>query len=172
MRKLLFLGLSVIYALVMTFCSYAPLVSQYITDEEHYIEIEVKVSDAKFNEEGYSYLYINLLEFDRYRGFTGETPDELDDELLNSTVIEIKIVPQNAALLNERGFFDNVKAEDVITVYTTCWIHDNIPRHYLASVTLGEEVYLSFEEGLDGIERATLEIKDIEIDAIFDNANK
>ena len=169
MRKLLFIGLSVIYALVMTLCSYAPLVSQYITDEEHYIEIEVKVSSTKTNDDGYSYLYVNLLEFERYRGFTGETPEEFNDELLDSTVIEIKIVPQNTQLLIERGFFDNVEAGDLVTIHTTCWIHDNIPRHYLASITLDDIVYMSFEEGLDGIERATLEIKDIEIDAILDN---
>ena len=114
MRKLLFLGLSVIYALATTLCSYTPLETQYITNEDNYIELDVVVSSAEYHEDGYSYLYINLTEFSRYRGLTGKNPVNYEQETLQNTIIEIKIVSKNAELLKERGFFDNVKAGDKI----------------------------------------------------------
>lgn len=167
MRKLLILGISIITAITMTLCSYTPLVTQYINNGENYIDIMVKVSSAEYHETGYSYLYINLLEFSRYKGFTGTMPSDHEQTTLDSTIIAIKIVPENAKLLKDRGFFENVKAGDVVSIITTCWIHDGITRHYLAGITLGASDYLTFDEGMDGISVDTHKFKDIELGEIF-----
>ena len=167
MRRVLFIGTAILYLLAMTFCQYTPLVSQYINNDENYIEIDVSVSSTQYNEEGYSYVYIKLLEFERYAGFTGMVPEKNDPEILDNTVIEIKIVPDSAVLLKDRGFFDEVESGDIITIHTTCWIHDDIARHYLAGVICGEKVYLSFEEGLDGVKIDTRKFNELEIGEIF-----
>ena len=159
MRKLIFLGLSVIYALATTLCSYTPLETQYITNKDNYIELEVVVSSAEYHEDEYSYLYINLSEFSRYRDLTGKNPVNYDQETLQNTIIEIKIVSQNAKLLKERGFFDNIKSGDKITIKTTCWLYEDVNHHYLAALSCGETTYLTFEEGFDGVSNDTYTFK-------------
>ena len=172
MRRTMIIGTAILYLLMMTFCAYTPVVSQYINNDDNYIELDVKVSSTIYNEEGYSYLYINLLEFERYAGFTGVIPEILEDELLDTTVIEIKIVPGSASILKERGFFDIVKAGDIISVRTTCWIYDDIARHYLGSVTAGDITYLSFEEGLDAVSVDTRKLNELEIGEIFNKSQE
>lgn len=167
MRKLIILGFTVIYMLIMTFCEYTPRVIAYVGDEENYIEIEAEVFAAKYNTDGYSYLYIKMKDFEHYEGFMGREPESYDPSLLDDTTVKLKIVPENAEILKERGFFDNIKNGDSITIHTTCWIYDNIKYHFLASVSEGENVYLSFEEGFEGIKNASVQLKDIEIKDIL-----
>ena len=167
MRKSFFLTLSVIYMLIMTFCAYTPIVSQYINDENNYVEIEATVFATKYNEDGYSYLYIRLTEFSRYYGFTGIMPENFDQTVLENTTVTIKIVPESAAILKERGFFDTVQFGDAITVKTTCWIYDGIKRHYLGAVWTDDTEYLTFEEGLHSVSTATKKLNKIEIKEIF-----
>ncbi len=167
MRKLLILGMSVIYALVMTFCAYSPVVSQHLNNEDNYIRMQATVSSAEYREEGYSYLYIKLLDTENYYGFTGVDPDACDDETIESTVVEIKIVPENAMILKDRGFFDEVKSGDTVTLFTTCWIHEDIARHYLAGATLGAKTYLFFNEGMDGMSTATQRLNEIDFNSIL-----
>ena len=162
MRKLLFFGMSVFYMLAATFCNYTPVVYQYLNSEENYIEIEAKISSVKYQEEGYSYIYINLTELSRYVGFTGDLPDTEDADLLENTVVEIKVVNENAKLLKERGFFDEATKGDIVNIRTTCWIYKEEDRHYLAHVELKDKQYLSFEEGFENIGEATRGFKEIE----------
>jgi len=167
MRKLLFFGLSVIYMLAMTFCAYTPLVNNYINNEDNYVEIDAKFLSAEFHEEGYSYLNITLTDFYRYHGFTGHAPENYDDSVLENTVITIKIVPESALLLKERGLFDEIPSGTPIRVRTTCWIYDGIQRHYLGAVSTSEIELLTFEEGMDGVRAASTKLKDIEISEIL-----
>ena len=161
MRKLLFLGMSIFYMLASAFCNYSPIVSQYLNTEENYVELEAKISSVQYNEEGYSYIYINLVEFSRYVGFTGVLPeDDPNSELLDSTVIEIRVVNDSAKLLNDRGFFDEIDQGDVINIRTTCWIYELENRHYIAEIVYNDECYLSFEEGFENISKATLSFKE------------
>ena len=159
MRKLIFLSMSVIYLFLMTFCNYPPLVVLYTTSEENFVEVEATVASVQYNEEGMSVLGITLNEFSRFYGFTGGMPAEFTEDVLGETVIEIKIVDQNAAYLKENGFFDNVKAGDAITIKTTCWIHKGENMHYLASISVGETEYLPFEVGFDHVCETMREFK-------------
>ena len=167
MRKLLFLGLSVLYALAMTFCAYSPVVNNYINNRDNYIEIEAKFVNATYNDEGYSYLYINLTDFYRYHGFTGQSPEELDQSLLDGTIISIKIMPQNAKILKNRGFFDGIPEGTLINIHTTCWRYEGIDRHYLAAISVDETEYLSFDEGMRGIGAASGSLKDVDFNELF-----
>ena len=167
MRKLLFFGLSVLYALAMTFCAYSPVVNNYINNRDNYIEIEAKFVNATYNDEGYSYLYINLTDFYRYHGFTGQSPEELDQSLLDGTIISIKIMPQNAKILKNRGFFEGIPEGTLINIHTTCWRYEGIDRHYLASLSIAEVEYLTFKEGMKGIGAASGRLKDVELDELF-----
>lgn len=151
MRKLIVLSMSVVYLLLMTFCNYPPLVVLYTTSEDNFVEVEATVSSVQYNEEGMSVLNVTLNDFSRYYGFTGTMPAEFTEDVLGETVIEIKIVDQNAAYLKENGFFDNVKAGDAITIKTTCWIHKDQNMHYLASISVGETEYLPFEIGFEHV---------------------
>lgn len=151
MRKLIVLSMSVVYLLLMTFCNYPPLVVLYTTSEDNFVEVEATVSSVQYNEEGMSVLNVTLNDFSRYYGFTGAMPAEFTEDVLGETVIEIKIVDQNAAYLKENGFFDNVKAGDAITIKTTCWIHKDQNMHYLASISVGETEYLPFEIGFEHV---------------------
>lgn len=167
MRKLLFLGLSVIYTLAMTFCAYTPVVNNYINDKDNYVKIDAIFVDAEFKDEGYSYLYINLTDFYRYHGFTGKSPSDIDQSVLDKTVITLKIMPDNALLLKERGLFDNVSPGTILHIRTTCWIYDEIERHYLAEISTDDIVFLTFEEGMDGVRATSGKLKEIEIDEIL-----
>lgn len=169
MRKLLFFGLSVLYALAMTFCAYTPVVTNYINDESNYIEIQAKFEGAEYHDEGYSYLYIRLMDFYRYRGFTGKNPESYDESILENTVITIKIMPENAKILLERNFFDGFDDDTTISIHTTCWIYEGAERHFLASVRTAYTEYLTFEEGMHGINLASAQFKDIEIEEILKN---
>lgn len=172
MRKLFLFSSTILYAFFMTFCSYAPLVTSYIVNEENYVEVEVEVVDAIYHDDGYSYLFMNLTEFYRYYGFTGKDPGDLDPSLLGGTLIKVRIMPQNAKILKDRGFFDDMQMGDVITIKTTCWIHDGIEYHFLAAVKSEEIEYLTFEEGFHGIVEEATKLKEIELDELLKHSKK
>lgn len=167
MKKLLVLGLSVIYMLILTFCEYSPAVIEHISSEENYYEIEAEVFALEYKEEGYSYIYVNLLDFEHYEGFVGFVPENKDPEALENTYIELKIIPENAIILKENGFFDNVHHGDVISIRTTRWINNTLEHHYVAEVVESETVYLPFETGFDNMREKATSIKDLDIDEIL-----
>ena len=108
MRKAFVLTMSIIYLLIMTFCAYTPIVSQYIKDEDHFVDIDAIIVSSEYREGEYSYINIKLTEFERYYGFTGGMPESFDESVLENTVITLKVMPESAQLLKERGFFENV----------------------------------------------------------------
>lgn len=167
MKKLIFLGLSVIYMLIMTFCEYTPDVINHITNEENYVKIDATVISAKYNESGYSYIYVTLSDFYYYEDFFGSEPPDYSDSTLLSSVLELKLVTANAEILKENGFFDTVKEGDKITVMTTAWVNKSLPHHYPAYVALGDTVYLTFTEGFNNISDAATTLKELDYDKIL-----
>lgn len=162
MRKLLFLGLSVLYMLIATFCEYTPDVLAHVTDQEKYISIDVEIYSANYQEDGYSYFYVRLLNFEHYKGFSGEHPEHYNDDTLQNTLIKLKILPENAKILLENGFFDTVKEGDIISVRTTCWMHNGLNHHYVAEVNLNGQNYLPFEVGFQNMMDASMTLKKLD----------
>ena len=142
MRKLLFLGLTVIYALISTFCEYTPDVLAHVTNEDKYISVEMEVLSVKYNDEGYSYIYARLYDFEHYEGFMGVAPEEQTNEVLVSSAIRIKILPENAIILKQNGFFDEAKLGDRIALRTTCWAHNGLNHNYVAQISIDDIEYL------------------------------
>ncbi len=167
MRKLLFLGLSVIYMLIMTFCEYTPDVTNHITDVNNYVRIDATVVSAEYHETGYSYIYVTLNDFSHYEGFFGFAPPDHSDSTLKGSVLELRIVTANAQLLRENGFFDEVREGDIVSLITTCWVNNGLPHNYPGYVAVGETVYLGFEDGFDNICDSALSLKELDYDDIF-----
>ena len=167
MRKLFLFSISIISALIMTFCSYSPAVISYIDNEKNYIEIEATVVGTKYYENGYSYLFVTLTDPEHFTDFTGLAYDESDPSLLGTTTVTMKIMQENSNVLMERGFFESINPGDTVTIHTTCWIDGEIHRHYLASIKCQDVEYLTFEEGLEGIKEASTKLKEADIADIF-----
>lgn len=167
MRKLLFLGLSVFYMLMMTFCEYTPTVIDHITTEENYVQITVNALSAEYNEDGYSYLTATLTDYEYFEDFFGVAPDNTDPDRLSAHPVQFKIVTDNAEALKERGFFDSIKGGESLTVRVTHWIHNGINYFYVAEVVSESGTYLFFEEGIRGMTNAAISIKDFEYDKIL-----
>jgi len=163
MRKLLFLGLTVIYALISTFCEFTPDVLAHVTNEEKYIEIDVEVVSSKYNDDGYSYIYVKLTDFSYYKSLTGSHADSYTQDTLDNTVVKLKMLPENAEILRENGFFDIIKLGDLIKVRTTAWIHNGVNHNYVAQLTLGEIEYLDFETGFNNMVASSKRLKELDL---------
>ncbi len=167
MRKLLFLGLSVIYMLIMTFCEYTPDVVSHITNEDNYVKLDATIVSTEYHETGYSYIYVTLNDFFHYEGFFGFAPPDYSDSTLSASVLELRVVTANAQALKEKGFFDSARKGDTVTLMTTCWVNNGLPHNYPAYICLGETVYLSFNEGFENISTAATTLKELDYDSIF-----
>lgn len=167
MKKMLFLGLSVIYMLILTFCEYTPDVIAHITDEENYITLETEAYGAQYGGEEYSYLHISLPDLEYYERFFGFIPADPDPDLTKDAVVDIKIMPEIASLLYERGFFDDLHPGDKITIRTTAWVNKSIEHHYLAAISIGDKEYLAFDEGFELVKDASVKIKDMNIQELL-----
>ncbi len=167
MRKLLFLGLSVIYMLIATFCEYTPDVLVHVADEEKYINVDVQIYSASYNEDGYSYFYVRLLDFNYYEGFSGYPAEKYDEETLNITIIKLKILPENAKILLENGFFSDVQTGDVINIRTTCYMNNGLNHHYVAEVNRNGQNYLPFERGFQNMTDAAMALKELDYQEIL-----
>ncbi len=171
MRKLLFLGLTVIYALISTFCEYTPDVLARVTNEDKYIIVDMEVFSAKYNEEGYSYIYARLYDFEHYEGFMGIAPEEQTNNVLATSVIKLKILPENAQILKDNGFFDNVKPGDKITLRTTCWAYNGLNHNYVAQIILNNTEYLSFDAGFHNMVESSKKIKELDLGDILKSSD-
>ena len=167
MRRLGIITFTIFYMLMITFCEYTPMIIDHITNEDNYMEISVTVKKTEFNEIGYSYVYVNLHDYEYFDDFFGFRPASHDLEHLKELDLELKVVTENAAILKANGFFDEIKEGDVITVRTTHWVNNSINYHYIAELTLNDKIYLSFENGMIGMTDAAIGIKDLEYDKIL-----
>ena len=167
MRKLLILGLTVIYALISAFCEYTPDVLSHVTNEDKYIDIDMEVFSAKYNEEGYSYIYARLYDFEYYEGFMGIEPEAETNEVLATTVVKLKILPENAKILKQNGFFEAVETGDKITLRTTCWAYNGLNHNYVAQVILKNTEYLGFDEGFYNMVESSKRIKELDLGDIL-----
>lgn len=170
MRKLLFLGLTVIYALISTFCEYTPDVLAHVTNEDKYISVEMEVLSVKYNDEGYSYIYARLYDFEHYEGFMGVAPEEQTNEILVSSAIRIKILPENAIILKQNGFFDEAKLGDRIALRTTCWAYNGLNHNYAAQITVGGVEYLDFETGFNNMVASSKRLKELDLGDVLKSA--
>ncbi len=167
MRKLLVLGLSVFYMLMMTFCEYTPTVIDHITNEDNYAEITVEAVSVEYNEKGYSYLVATLTDYGYFADFFRITPENTDPERLKNFPVKFKIVTTNAETLKERGFFEDIKGGERLAVRVSHWKHNEIDYFYVAQVKSSDTVYLFFEEGMMGMTDAAISIKEFEYDKIL-----
>ncbi len=63
----------------------------------------------------------------------------------------LRVIEANASVLEENGFFDNVKSGDALQVRADLFTYGDTDFFFVASVKAGDRVYLNEETGMKNI---------------------
>ncbi len=65
----------------------------------------------------------------------------------------LEVIPGNVEILKENGFFEEVKQGDTMSIKANFWIYGDAPFFFVASVKVGDKVYLDEQIAMRNIRR-------------------
>ncbi len=119
------------------------IMRDYLGDIENYDEyecvlIETAHGEADENEHSdYTFIQVSLT--------------EIPDEEPVGPECTLKVIPENADILKENGFFDEVNPDDTLMITTSIWIYGDANQFFCIQVKVGDKIYLDEETGLQNM---------------------
>ena len=139
MKRLLFLGLTIILLLSMTACGYNRIMREHLSNEANYHDVEATFCSYKEIDDRV-YLYVSV-----------EDKSAFDPYEANSEEIRLELVGDNCNVLNEVLAKKEICEGDRITVKCSTWIYMDATFYYVAEMKIQDKIFLSFDDGLKNI---------------------
>ena len=139
MKRLLFLGLTIILLLSMTACGYNRIMREHLGNEANYHDVEATFCSYKEIDDRV-YLYVSV-----------EDKSAFDPYEANSEEIRLELVGDNCNILSEVLAKEEICEGDRITVKCSTCIYMDSTFYYVAEIKNQDKIFLSFDDGLKSI---------------------
>ncbi len=135
-----------------SFLGYNGYIREYLSDINNYITYECVFVDFVYDDQ-FDYMFIEFEDdsiLERYSSFQSRYTFR---EQYNKDVLCVQILDENTNILDENGFFNDVKSNCKLEIRSTSTIYMDNPLYYVISVKINGKVYLSDNDGFNNVIR-------------------